>query len=116
MCRSVHNVRLMTCVLNHYVKSLYAGGHVLPQSMFHAALVMLQLYPDTGVAAMLRDQWKDADFVIGSLNDRVPFREEDEIIVLAAPDPQGGGHPSPISAVRISVVLHSLNLVTSLCL
>eukprot|EP00884_Botryococcus_braunii_P002935 jgi/Botrbrau1/12642/Bobra.67_1s0008.1 len=47
------------------------------------------LYPDTGVAAMLRNQWQDANFGIGAISDRVPFREDEQIIVLAAPDPQG---------------------------
>lgn len=38
---------------------------------------------------MLRNQWQDANFGIGAISDRVPFRSEDEIVVLAAPDPQG---------------------------
>ncbi len=42
-----------------------------------------------GVAAMLKSQWGEPGFAIGSLGDRTPFQEEDEIIVFAAPDPQG---------------------------
>lgn len=42
-----------------------------------------------GVAAMLKNQWGDPGFAIGSLSDRTPFQEEDDIIVFAAPDPQG---------------------------
>ena len=49
----------------------------------------MQLYPDIGVAAMLRNQWQDASFRIGSLGDRTPLGPDDDVIVLAAPDPQG---------------------------
>jgi len=49
----------------------------------------LQLYPDIGVAAMLRNQWQDVQFRIGSLGDRAIVAPDDEIVVLAAPDPQG---------------------------
>lgn len=45
------------------------------------------VYPDAGVAAMLRNQWSDATFTISSLNDRQPVEDSDEIIVIAAPDP-----------------------------
>ena len=51
--------------------------------------MIVQLYPDMGLAAMLKNQWGDADFAIGSLGDRTPFQEEDDIIIFAAPDPQG---------------------------
>ncbi|KAK9809687.1 hypothetical protein WJX73_005025 [Symbiochloris irregularis] len=47
------------------------------------------IYPDSGVAVMLENQWKDAPFRITSLGDRQPVSEDDEIIILAAPDPQG---------------------------
>ena len=55
------------------------------------------IYPDAGVAAMLRNQWSDAEFSISSLNDRKPVEEEDELIVMAAPDP-----PSLNSIMKIS--------------
>ena len=45
------------------------------------------IYPDAGVAAMLRNQWDDAAFTVSSLNDRTPVDPEDELIVMAAPDP-----------------------------
>lgn len=45
------------------------------------------IYPDAGVSAMLKNQWTDAPFYFGSLNDRKPVQETDKIIVLAAPDP-----------------------------
>ena len=51
--------------------------------------VRLQVYPDSGVAVMLANQWKDAPFRITSLGDRNPIDDDDEIIILAAPDPQG---------------------------
>lgn len=47
-----------------------------------------------GVAAMLRNQWGDAGFAIGSMGDRTPYQEEDDIIIFAAPDPQGVLTPS----------------------
>jgi len=55
------------------------------------------IYPDAGVAAMLRNQWSDAAFSVSSLNDRKPVDEEDELIVMAAPDP-----PSLDKIVKIS--------------
>jgi hypothetical protein len=52
-----------------------------------------------GVAAMLRNEWKDREFEIGAISDRRAVTEEDDLIVLAAVDPQGRG-PVP-SAVRL---------------
>ena len=49
---------------------------------------MLQLYPDAGTAAMLKSQWADTPLIIASIKDRNPVEEEDEIVLLAAPDPQ----------------------------
>jgi len=56
-----------------------------------------QVYPDTGVSAMLKNQWTDAAFGFASLNDRSPVQPDDDIVVLAAPDPQGAEE-----AIRIS--------------
>ncbi|KAG2489429.1 hypothetical protein HYH03_012066 [Edaphochlamys debaryana] len=47
------------------------------------------VYPDAGVAAMLTHQWQDRLFNISSLNDRRPFDKEDDLIVVACPDPPG---------------------------
>jgi len=47
------------------------------------------VYPDSGVAAMLQNSWKDGNYRISSLTDRLPVNEEDDLVVLAAPDPQG---------------------------
>lgn len=47
------------------------------------------VYPDAGVAAMLSSQWVDANFRFSSLNDRNPFAEDDNVIVIACADPQG---------------------------
>ncbi|KAL4422848.1 hypothetical protein ABPG75_009045 [Micractinium tetrahymenae] len=55
------------------------------------------VYPDVGVAAMLKNQWTDAPFGFASLNDRRPVSEDDDIVVLAAPDPPGAD-----DAIRIS--------------
>lgn len=53
---------------------------------------MVQIYPDMGVAAMLKNNWQDAEFEFASLSDRNPVSEDDDLIVLAAPDPQGAQH------------------------
>jgi hypothetical protein len=58
------------------------------------------IYPDAGVAAMLRNQWTDATFSVASLNDRKPVDPEDELVVMAAPDP-----PSLDDIVKISNAL-----------
>eukprot|EP00747_Dinoflagellata_sp_TGD_P102489 gnl/TRDRNA2_/TRDRNA2_168682_c0_seq3.p1 gnl/TRDRNA2_/TRDRNA2_168682_c0~~gnl/TRDRNA2_/TRDRNA2_168682_c0_seq3.p1 ORF type:complete len:417 (+),score=80.08 gnl/TRDRNA2_/TRDRNA2_168682_c0_seq3:47-1252(+) len=51
---------------------------------------MRVIYPDVGVASMLKQQWQDVDFSFSSLNDRTPYDEsEDEIIVIANADPPG---------------------------
>jgi hypothetical protein len=42
-----------------------------------------------GVVAMLQNQWPDINFKMSSLNDRRPIDAEDDLIVLATPDPQG---------------------------
>lgn len=55
------------------------------------------VYPDVGVSAMLKNQWTDATFAFASLNDRRPVAAEDDVVVLAAPDPQGAD-----DAIRIS--------------
>ena len=37
---------------------------------------------------MLKNQWPDTPLIIASIKDRNPVEEEDEIVLLAAPDPQ----------------------------
>jgi hypothetical protein len=38
---------------------------------------------------MLKNQWQsEVSFQIGAVNDREPVAEDDELVVLAAPDPQ----------------------------
>ena len=37
---------------------------------------------------MLANQWPDKKFAIASLKDRNPVQEEDDCVLLAAPDPQ----------------------------
>ena len=49
---------------------------------------MRVVYPDAGVAAMLSSQFGKVNFEFSSLNDRIPFQEEDELIVIACADPQ----------------------------
>lgn len=50
---------------------------------------MDQVYPDSGVAAMLKHSWQDIPYGISSLTDRRPVDEADGLVILAAPDPQG---------------------------
>ena len=42
-----------------------------------------------GVAAMLKNQWTDMTFSVASLADRKPVSEDDDLVIVAAPDPQG---------------------------
>ncbi|CAM6104766.1 unnamed protein product [Calypogeia fissa] len=44
------------------------------------------IFPDAGVAAMLKFQWKDAAFTFASLSDRKPVSIDDEVVVLVQPD------------------------------
>ncbi|XP_021742488.1 uncharacterized protein LOC110708619 [Chenopodium quinoa] len=46
------------------------------------------IFPDTGAAALLKYQWKDAVFGFSSLSDRKPVEDEDEIVVMVVPDYQ----------------------------
>ncbi len=48
-----------------------------------------QVYPDMGTAAMLKHQWEDCSFQLASLGDRRPVSNEDDVVIVAAPDPQG---------------------------
>lgn len=47
------------------------------------------MYPDSGVAALLKNTWKDFPYSLSSLTDRKPVAVEDDLVVVAAPDPQG---------------------------
>uniref|UniRef100_A0A1D1Y5R5 Ras-related protein Rab-41 n=1 Tax=Anthurium amnicola TaxID=1678845 RepID=A0A1D1Y5R5_9ARAE len=46
------------------------------------------IFPDTGAAALLQYQWKDADFGFSSLSDRKPVENGDGIVVMIVPDYQ----------------------------
>lgn len=55
-----------------------------------AGAAVRAVYPDVGVAAMLRNQWGgEVPFRFSSLNDRRPAAAEDEVVVVASADPQG---------------------------
>jgi len=47
------------------------------------------IFPDAGVAAFVKYQWKDVPYTFGSLNDRRPVSNDDEVVVLLTPDHQG---------------------------
>lgn len=65
------------------------------------ASVLVQLYPDIGVASMLKNQWgPDVAFQIAAVNDREPVAEDDELVVLAAPDPQSAQFLSAFGSAR----------------
>ena len=51
--------------------------------------MFVQLYPDMGVAAMLRNEWQDCKFGIAAINERNACTAEDEVLIIAAADPQG---------------------------
>ncbi|OAY85467.1 hypothetical protein ACMD2_04101 [Ananas comosus] len=46
------------------------------------------IFPDSGVAALLKYQWKDVKFGCSSLSDRNPVDDEDEVVVMIIPDYQ----------------------------
>ncbi|KAF3341582.1 adenylate kinase 5 [Carex littledalei] len=46
------------------------------------------IFPDAGVAALLKYNWTDAKFGCASLGDRNPVDKEDEIVVMIIPDYQ----------------------------
>ncbi|KAF3328563.1 hypothetical protein FCM35_KLT05641 [Carex littledalei] len=46
------------------------------------------IFPDAGVAALLKYNWMDTKFGCASLGDRNPVDKEDEIVVLIIPDYQ----------------------------
>lgn len=81
----------------------------------------MQIYPDMGVAAMLKNNWQDAEFAFASLSDRKPVSEDDDLIVLAAPDPQGVQHrhalplnfSATLACTQVSRPLYMLRLLVS---
>lgn len=46
------------------------------------------IFPDAGVAALLKHQWKDAQFKCASLSDRKPVDTDDGVVVMIIPDHQ----------------------------
>lgn len=86
---SVIPLCFQSCVL----KSNLRDGclvHLVPgRTIMRSVTWDLQLYPDMGVAAMLRNEWKDCSFGIAAINERSACTEEDELLIIAAADPQG---------------------------
>ena len=83
-CLRVHLLDAHSVLISHFMTQVQSGSdQTIP------TYVLLQIYPDMGVAAMLKNQWQDAGFRFASLSDRNPVSEDDDLIVLAAPDPQG---------------------------
>ncbi|KAL3683384.1 hypothetical protein R1sor_001406 [Riccia sorocarpa] len=62
---------------------------------------MKAIFPDAGVAAMLKYQWKDAEFLFASLNDRKPINIDDDVVVLVSPDYQGLADVERISVALV---------------
>jgi uncharacterized membrane protein YgcG len=67
------------------------------------------LYPDAGVAAMLRNQWPDAGFEIAALGDpraRAAYApggdSAAEVVILAAPDPPALAAASAAAAATVA--------------
>lgn len=74
---------------------------------------IVALYPDSGVAAMLRNQWPDAGFEIAALGDpkaRAACSADGgaEVVILAAPDPPA---LAPASAAASSAAAAGIPLV-----
>ena len=47
------------------------------------------MFPDIGVATYLKRTWSDAAFRVASLNDRRPVAGDEDLVIVAAADPQG---------------------------
>ncbi|KFM28504.1 hypothetical protein F751_5732 [Auxenochlorella protothecoides] len=47
------------------------------------------VFPDVGVAAMLKGEWTAPGVSLASLGDRAPASPDDDVVVLLGPDPQG---------------------------
>nr|BAJ85168.1 predicted protein [Hordeum vulgare subsp. vulgare]BAJ91605.1 predicted protein [Hordeum vulgare subsp. vulgare]BAK02769.1 predicted protein [Hordeum vulgare subsp. vulgare]BAK05216.1 predicted protein [Hordeum vulgare subsp. vulgare] len=50
--------------------------------------VVKAIFPDAGVAALLKHQWQDAKFKCASLSDRKPVDTDDGVVVMIIPDHQ----------------------------
>uniref|UniRef100_A0ACD5ZPR1 Uncharacterized protein n=1 Tax=Avena sativa TaxID=4498 RepID=A0ACD5ZPR1_AVESA len=50
--------------------------------------IVKAIFPDAGVAALLKYQWKDAQFKCASLSDRKPVDTDDGVVVMIIPDHQ----------------------------
>lgn len=82
----------------------------------------MALYPDAGVAAMLRNQWPDAGFEIAGVGDpraRAACSPGDgaaEVVILAAPDPPAlkaaSAAASSAAAAGIPLVMFNPRLVS----
>ncbi|KAH9560201.1 hypothetical protein CY35_06G094400 [Sphagnum magellanicum] len=44
------------------------------------------IFPDAGSAALVKYQWEGAPFSFGSLNDRRPISNDDDVVILILPD------------------------------
>lgn len=57
------------------------------------------IFPDAGVAALLKYRWQDAAFGFSSLTDRKPVEDGDEIVVMVVPDYQMLGSVQQIASL-----------------
>eukprot|EP00850_Spirogloea_muscicola_P014436 SM000103S09528 [mRNA] locus=s103:428117:429757:- [translate_table: standard] len=62
------------------------------------------IFPDTGTAAMLQNQWGAVPFKIGSLSDRRGISGEEDIVVLVTP-----GHQELAEAQRVAATLAEMD-------
>ena len=60
----------------------------------------------------MKNQWTDMTFSVASLADRKPVSEDDDLVIVAAPDPQGtplevtcAMHGAPVRPVRLCIKL-----------
>ena len=49
----------------------------------------MQVFPDIGVAAYLQNNWHEPGFAIRSLSDKKPVLGNEDLVIVASPDPTG---------------------------
>ena len=70
------------------IKAVY-HRHSFISLFLNSFLSVEQLFPDMGVTVMLKNLWRDANFEIGCLNSKAIVVEDNDVMVMVAPDPPG---------------------------
>jgi Domain of unknown function (DUF1995) len=93
------------CASHHKVfqaHSACGGGAQQLQAPKCGTVHVIQIFPDIGVAAYLQNSWPDPAFTLKSLNDKKPVTGEEDLVIVASPDPTGAQ-----DCVRVSKLVPS---------